>query len=105
MDALIYVLNGTKRVRVAGHFPGSRVTLDKATRHNRSRSETVAHDQRGRKALGDPILSAPFPGALSSLVQGYRSTKPQHYEDLSPVDVSQDIGFMGRRVFALLTKL
>ena len=32
MDALIYVLNGTKRVRVAGHFPGSRVTLDKATR-------------------------------------------------------------------------
>ncbi|CAE7564298.1 unnamed protein product [Symbiodinium natans] len=31
VDALIYVLNGTKRVRVAGHFPGSRVTLDKAT--------------------------------------------------------------------------
>ncbi|CAE7407662.1 ALKBH3 [Symbiodinium pilosum] len=29
VDALIYVLNGTKRVRVAGHFPGSRVTLDK----------------------------------------------------------------------------
>ena len=32
VDALIYVLNGTKRVRVAGHFPGSRVTLDKVPR-------------------------------------------------------------------------
>ena len=30
VDALIYVLKGTKRVRVAGHYPGSKVTLDKA---------------------------------------------------------------------------
>ena len=30
IDALIYVLKGTKRVRVAGHYPGSKVTLDKA---------------------------------------------------------------------------
>ena len=31
VDALIYVLKGTKRVRVAGHYPGSKVTLDKAS--------------------------------------------------------------------------
>ena len=30
VDAIIYVLKGTKRVRVAGHYPGSKVTLDKA---------------------------------------------------------------------------
>ena len=32
VDAIIYVLKGTKRVRVAGHYPGSKVTLDKAER-------------------------------------------------------------------------
>ncbi|CAJ1364540.1 unnamed protein product [Effrenium voratum] len=29
VDALIYVLKGNKRIKIAGHYPGSKVTMDK----------------------------------------------------------------------------